>query len=736
MDDGCSRAVREVFVTLYNEGLIYRGQKLINWCPRCRTALSDLEAEHEEINGMLYHIAYPGPQPGRFLTVATTRPETMLGDTALAVHPEDERYAAWAGSEVLLPLMERPIPVIADAYVDRTFGTGALKITPAHDPNDFEIGLRFGMEPIKVIGDDGRMTAAAGRYAGLDRFEARARIVADLEARGLLVKTEPHRHAVGHCYRCKCVVEPNLSLQWFVSVKPLAEPAIAAVESGAARIIPAGWEKTYFEWMRNIRDWCISRQIWWGHRIPAWFCDACGEITVAREDPDACAHCGSDRVRQESDVLDTWFSSALWPFSTLGWPDHTRELAAFYPTACLVTGFDILFFWVARMLMMGLKFMGDVPFRDVYIHALVRDEHGQKMSKSKGNVIDPLAVIEQFGADSFRFTLTAMAAQGRDISLSEKRIEGYRHFVNKIWNASRFVLMNLEGYAPGFPDRGRLDLQDRWIMSRLGSVIRSVDAGIDEYRFNDVAHHLYQFVWHEFCDWFLEMAKPRLYDAAGSEQRLATQQVMLHVLRTVLELLHPIMPFVTEEIWQKLPDAGESIVIAQFPEADPAHDDTSAEQDMGRIIDMVSAVRTMRGEMNVAPSARPHVDVVCHDAAVEAIIDHYGELIRTLAGLDGIAAHRRLARPEAAATAVVDKAELFLNLEGIIDFDDERRRLNKEIERVQKDLDFIGGKLANAGFVNRAPADIVEKERQKHAALLEKKVHLEKNLHAITRLCA
>jgi valyl-tRNA synthetase len=628
------------------------------------------------------------------------------------------------------------IPVIGDAYVDRTFGTGALKITPAHDPNDFEIGLRFGMEPIKVIGEDGCMTEQAGRYAGLDRFEARRRITADLEKLGLLVKTEPHRHSVGHCYRCKCVVEPNLSLQWFVNVKPLAEQAIAAVESGATKIIPAGWEKTYFEWMRNIRDWCISRQIWWGHRIPAWYCDACEEITVARDDPPACAHCGGTGLRQESDVLDTWFSSALWPFSTLGWPDRTQELALFYPTACLVTGFDILFFWVARMLMMGLKFMGQVPFREVYIHALVRDEHGQKMSKSKGNVIDPLEVIEKFGTDSFRFTLAAMAAQGRDISLSEKRIEGYRHFVNKIWNASRFALMNAEGYQPGFPGRERLDLKDRWILSRLGAVTRCVDEGIEDYRFNEVAHHLYQFIWHEYCDWFLEMAKPQLYDAGDPGRRLATQQVMLHVLRTIVELLHPVMPFVTEEIWQKLPGTGESIVVTQFPEADPEHADEAAEQDMGRIIEMVSALRTIRGEMNVLPAARPHVDVVCHDDAVASIPARYGEIVCTLACLASITAHTALDRPETAATAVIDKAELFLRLEGIIDFDEERKRLNKEIARLQKDIAFIGGKLANTGFTGRAPADIVQKEREKFAALKEKQAHLAKNLDAITRQCA
>ena len=442
MDEGLSQAVREVFVSLYREGLIYRGKKLINWCPRCHTALSDLEVEHDEIDGNLYYIKYPSADGNRFLTVATTRPETMLGDTAIAVNPEDKRYKDWIGTEVMLPLMNRHIPVIGDPYVDLKFGTGALKITPAHDPNDFEIGQKHNLALVKVIGEDGTMTEEAGQYQGLDRFDARKRVLEDLKLQKLLLKIEPHRHFVGHCYRCKIIVEPNLSMQWFVNVKPLAEQAIAAVENGQTRIIPQSWEKTYFEWMNNIRDWCISRQIWWGHRIPAWYCGACGEITVERDDPSACSHCGSKNIEQESDVLDTWFSSALWPFSTLGWPNKTVELETFYPTSCLVTGFDILFFWVARMMMMGLKFMGRVPFRDVYIHALVRDVEGQKMSKSKGNVIDPLEIIDKFGTDSFRFTLAAMAAQGRDIRLAEDRIEGYRHFVNKIWNAARFVLMN------------------------------------------------------------------------------------------------------------------------------------------------------------------------------------------------------------------------------------------------------------------------------------------------------
>jgi valyl-tRNA synthetase len=735
MDEGCSRAVREVFVTLYEEGLIYRGEKLINWCPRCHTALSDLEAEHEDIQGNLYYIRYPSPDGSGHLCVATTRPETMLGDTAIAINPEDERHRTWQGRHVVLPLMNREIPVIADSYVTLDFGTGALKITPAHDPNDFEIGRKYGLATIKVIDNDGCMSPEAGPYAGMDRFEARKKIVADLEALGLLEKIEPHTHAVGHCYRCKSIVEPNLSLQWFVNVKPLAEKAIEAVEQGRTRIIPSNWEKTYFEWMHNIRDWCISRQIWWGHRIPAWYCSECNHITVAKNDPEACAACNSPDITQESDVLDTWFSSALWPFSTLGWPDRTPELATFYPTSCLVTGFDILFFWVARMMMMGLKFMGDVPFRDVYIHALVRDAHGHKMSKSRGNVIDPLVIIEKFGTDSFRFTLTAMAAQGRDISLSEERIEGYRHFVNKLWNASRFALMHLDGYEPGLPS-GSLELKDRWILSRLSSVCAQVNDALENYRFNEAANSLYQFTWREFCDWYVEMAKPSLYDRDQPEQRRATQQVLFHVLRTIIELLHPIMPFVTEEIWQKLPGATESIVTTAFPQPDPARIAPDVETSMEHLFQFVTAVRSIRAEMNVPPSARPEADLLCHDAGIETMLRNHTDLICSLAGLSRTGVHSTFARSNTAAAGVVDTGEVFVELEGIIDFDEERMRLEREAGKLKKDIDFISSKLANAKFVNNAPADIVQKEREKLGVLEGKQAKLQENIARIVSLRA
>ncbi|MDP3016627.1 MAG: valine--tRNA ligase, partial [Deltaproteobacteria bacterium] len=550
MDEGLSEAVREVFIHLYQEGLIYRGHYIINWCPRCQTALSDLEVEHHEISGKLYHLRYPFREGNHFVVVATTRPETVLGDTAVAVHPEDERYQGDIGRKVILPVLGREIPVIGDPYVDMEFGTGCLKITPAHDFNDFEIGLKHGLEQVKVIDEEGRMNEHAGPYQGLDRFVCRERIVEDFKQEGVLIKTEDYHHKVGHCYRCKTIVEPNLSLQWFVRTKPLAQPAIEAVRTGRTRIVPELWEKTYYEWMENIKDWCISRQIWWGHRIPAWYCEACGEVIVAKEEPRSCSKCGSNQLKQETDVLDTWFSSALWPFSTMGWPEETAELKVFYPTSVLVTGFDILFFWVARMMMMGLKFMGDVPFRDVYIHGLVRDEKGEKYSKTRGNVVDPLDLIDRFGADALRFTLAALTMPGSDLKLSESRTEGYRHFANKIWNASRFALMNLEALSPDAMAQTHspeeFSLPDRWIRGRLNETIRSVRKALEEYKFNEACHILYQFIWHEFCDWYLEMTKLYLYREGDQKRQDLTRQTLLEVLDAILRLLHPFMPFITE----------------------------------------------------------------------------------------------------------------------------------------------------------------------------------------------
>ncbi|CAG0933433.1 partial valyl-tRNA synthetase, partial [Rhodocyclaceae bacterium] len=619
MDEGLSRAVREVFVRLYEEGLIYRDNRLINWCPRCHTALSDIEVEHEEKAGSLWHLRYPVvDQPGRFVVVATTRPETMLGDTAVAVHPEDERYADLVGKTVLLPLMNRQIPVVADDYVDREFGTGVVKITPAHDFNDFEVGRRHNLDVVNVFDESGVVNAAGHQYEGMDRFAARKRIVEDLEAQGLLEKIDDHALAVGGCYRCKTVVEPYLSLQWYVKVGPLAEEALAAVKDGRTRIVPQQWENTYFDWMENIRDWCISRQIWWGHRIPAWYCDHCGETTVAKVDPTKCSKCGSDEIRQETDVLDTWFSSALWPFSTMGWPDQTPELKTFYPTSCLVTGFDILFFWVARMMMMGLHFMGEVPFRDVYIHALVRDAQGQKMSKSKGNVIDPLVVIDQYGTDAFRFTLAAFAAQGRDIKLAEERIAGYRNFANKIWNASRFALMNLEGFDPDAVDPAELQLSnaDRWILYRLNAAAAETREALEAYRYNDAANTLYRFTWSEFCDWYIELVKDDLYRGDEGRQRTA-RYVLWQVLEHLLRLLHPFMPFITEEIWQAIPGKRPTatIMTAQWPTPNPAWDFVAGAAEMELVMEVIRGIRNIRGEMDVAPSREIAVILNCGSEA-------------------------------------------------------------------------------------------------------------------------
>jgi len=734
MDKGLSEAVRKVFVQLYDEGLIYRGNYIINWCHRCHTALADLEVEHEEHDGHLYHIRYPFADGSGAIVVATTRPETMLGDTAVAVHPDDERYRNNQSDTVVLPLMNREIPIIKDSYVDMSFGTGGLKITPAHDPNDFEIGARHNLASIKVISDDGDMTAEAGRFQGMDRFECRKAVVDALEKEGLLLKIEPYRHSVGHCYRCKTVVEPNLSKQWFVRTKPLAEKAIAAVRSGQTKIIPEMWTNTYYDWMNNIRDWCVSRQIWWGHQIPAWTCDDCGEVVVAMDAPQSCPGCGSKYLAQETDVLDTWFSSALWPFSTMGWPDETPLLKTFYPTSVLVTGFDILFFWVARMMMMGIHFMGDVPFKDVYVHALVRDEDGKKMSKSKGNVIDPLDVIDRYGTDAFRFTLAAFAAQGRDIKMSEKRVEGYRHFINKLWNAARFALMHLEqGYEK--INSQNLSLPDQWILSRLERVTADVANALDGYRFNDAAGALYNFVWHEFCDWYLEAVKPALYDKQGPEAKEATRSVLWRVWRDTLVLLHPFIPFVTEEIWHHLPGTNGSIMKAAYPEysADAAASEglRESESKMGLLMTVITAVRNVRGEMNIAPALALKVLVQSEDEPTRQTIAAHRDLVNNLARLNSLKVENTGPRPKSSATAVVNNATVFVDLEGIIDFDKETQRLEKEINKLSTELTVIGKKLANEGFLNNAPADVIAKVREKQGDLLEKQQKLQMNLDRI-----
>ncbi|RII27223.1 MAG: valine--tRNA ligase [Geobacter sp.] len=737
MDEGLSKAVREVFVRLYDEGLIYRDNRLINWCPRCHTALSDIEVEHEEKAGHLWHLRYPVVGIDRCLVVATTRPETMLGDTAVAVHPDDERYRELIGKKVLLPLVDREIPIIADEYVDREFGTGVVKITPAHDFNDFEVGRRHGLDVINILDESGIINAAGHQYEGLDRFTARKKVVEDLESAGLLEKIQDHALAVGGCYRCKTVVEPYLSLQWYVKVGPLAEEALAAVKNGRTRIVPQQWENTYYDWMENIRDWCISRQIWWGHRIPAWYCDHCGKVTVAKEDPSKCAACGSDEIRQETDVLDTWFSSALWPFSTLGWPDRTPELSSFYPTSCLVTGFDILFFWVARMMMMGLHFMGEVPFRDVYIHALVRDAQGQKMSKSKGNVIDPLTVIDQYGTDAFRFTLAAFAAQGRDIKLAEERIAGYRNFANKIWNASRFALMNLEGFVPADLDPATLPLTnaDRWILHRLNEAARETKDALDAFRFNDAASTLYRFTWSEFCDWYIELVKDDLY-RGDAERRQTARQVLWTVLENLLRLLHPFMPFITEEIWQSLPGERpvESIMLADYPLHRPEWQFADGAADMELVMAVITGIRTIRGEMDVAPSREIAAILDCGSEESCHLLKQNEVYVMSLARISDLAIGNGVDVPEDASVQVAGDIKIVVPLKGLVDVAEEEKRLLKEIGKVDKDIEFLDKKLSNPSFVERAPADVVAKEREKLTELADKKRLLEESLVKIRRL--
>ncbi len=712
MDAGLSAAVREVFVRLWEEGLIYQGDYIVNWCPRCQTVLSDLEVEREEQDAAFVYIKY-GP-----LTLGTVRPETKLGDTAVAVHPKDKRYKKYVGKTLEVPSVEGTVTlkVVADEAVDPKFGTGVIKVTPGHDPTDFEIGRRHGLPVRSVIGFDGRMTELAGKYAGLDRFETRKRIVEDMKSLGLIDRIEPYRHSVGVCYRCKTVVEPLVSKQWYVRTRPLAEPAIKAVRSGKIKIVPRTWNKTYFHWMDNIRDWAISRQLWWGHRIPVWYCDHDGSMHVSRTDLTSCPRCGGG-LRQDTDVLDTWFSSGLWPFSTLGWPQETPELKVFYPTSVLSTGFDILFFWVARMAMLGIKFMGDVPFRHVYIHALIRDAEGQKMSKSKGNVVDPLSVMDKYGTDAFRFTLAALAAQGRDIRLAEERIEGYRNFANKIWNAARLVLSNLEGYDPALARRGAPSVADRWIRSRLTEATARVRQAIDAYRFNDAASAVYQFLWHEYCDWYLEIAKRSLYQPDSPAARAVTQRTLVEVLETTLRLLHPFMPFISEELWQRLPHAADSvpapassIMIAPFPKAGRKGRDPEAERLMAPVLDVVSAIRTIRSESRISPAVELAVTVRPVSAEVAAALGASAGIVGALARA-AITVAADGGRPASSAMATTPSGDVFVRLEGVVDFDAERQRLRKEVEKARKEIAFLEGKLGRPEFVERAPAEVVERER-------------------------
>ncbi len=716
LDPGLSNAVREVFVRLYEKGLIYRGEYMVNWCPRCQTALSDLEVVREDTPGNLWHIRYPVNGLDRFLVVATTRPETMLGDTAVAVNPRDERYLGLHGRTVRLPLMERDIPIIADELADPEFGTGVVKVTPAHDPNDFEAGRRHNLPKIQVIGENGSMTSEAGRYAGLDRFEARRRVVADLEDLGLIEKIEPYQVALGKCQRCKTVLEPLVSTQWFVRTKPLAEPAIRAVEQGRIRFIPETWTKVYFEWMHNIRDWCISRQLWWGHRIPAWYCADCSATTVARTTPERCPRCAASRLEQDPDVLDTWFSSALWPFSTLGWPEDTEDLRTFYPTSLLITGFDILFFWVARMIMMGLECTGEVPFREVYIHGLVRDAERQKMSKTRGNVIDPLEVTEKYGTDAVRLALLMGAAPGTDIVLTEERMESARNFANKIWNAARFLFLNMErcGVTPCLPEPGEREmLEDRWIFSRLTRCAEAANRALEQYRYHDLAQALWQFLWHEFCDWYVEIKKLRFRENSGLT---ADWRNVLFVFECALRLLHPAMPFLTEELWQRLA-AGEaarpaSIALAAYPQPDAPYLDEAAERDMALLQEIIIAVRNLRAQMKVDPKAPLEGALYAQNRALDLARGH-AEVIRRLANVE-LSFHAGTApRGEGVLRATPD-FDLVLRVPAA-QLQALRRRLEKEIRQLESVIASSRRQLEDREFLSRAPAHVTEGLRSKLA---------------------
>ena len=703
MDEGCSRAVKEVFVNLYEKGLIYRGKRIINWCPHCATALSDAEVEYSEQAGHFWHIKYPIKGSDKYVEIATTRPETMFGDTAVAVNPNDERYTDLVGKTLILPIVGREIPVIADDYVEIGFGTGCVKITPAHDPNDLLVGQRHGLEQIKVINDDATINHFGGKYEGMDRYEARDALVADLEAEGYLIKVEPHTHNVGTCYRCGTTVEPITSNQWFVKMQPLAEPALEVVRDGRVRFEPERFTKIYTNWMENVHDWCISRQLWWGHRIPAYYCSGCGEMVVSKTDVDTCPKCGG-HMTQESDVLDTWFSSALWPFSTLGWPDKTPELAKYYPTSVLVTGYDIIFFWVARMIFSGLEHMGKEPFSTVFIHGLVRDAKGRKMSKSLGNGIDPLEVIDKYGADALRFALATGNAPGNDMRFSDEKIEAARNFANKLWNAARFVLMNLDIDEVKLPEAADLALEDKWILDKLNDLAANVCQNLDHYEVGVSLANIYDFVWDMFCDWYIELCKPRL--SAGDK---TAQNVIAYVLRETLKLLHPFMPFITEEIYQKLPRDAESIMISAFPRENPAlHFDAEAAE-MEKIIALIKAIRARRTEMGVAPSRRAKLYIVTK--STETFADA-APFFQKLAGASEV----ELVDSYADSTAVqiiTDSAAAYIPLADMIDFEAERKRLTTELEKNANEIKRVEAKLANEGFTSKAPAAVIEGERQK-----------------------
>ena len=715
LDEGCSKAVVEVFNNLYEKDLIYRGERIINWCPHCLTSISDAEVEYEEKDGSFWHLRYPFADGSGELILATTRPETMFGDTAVAVHPDDERYKDLIGKKLILPIMDTEIPVIADEYVEMDFGTGVVKITPAHDPNDFEVGLRHNLPIINVMTDDGFMNDyVPERYRGMDRYECRKVLVKELEEKGYLVKVEPMKHNVGTCYRCGTSVEPRVSKQWFVRMEPLAGPAIDVVKNGKVKFVPNRFDKTYYHWMENIKDWCISRQLWWGHRIPAWYCDDCGEITVSRTEPTKCAHCGSEHITQDPDTLDTWFSSALWPFSTLGWPDKTPELKHYFPTNTLVTGYDIIFFWVARMIFSSCEQMDSEPFDTVLIHGLVRDAQGRKMSKSLGNGIDPLEIIDQYGADALRFTLVTGNSPGNDMRFSTEKVEASRNFANKIWNAARFILMNLDGSetAPHIPEN--LAIEDKWIISKLNTLAKEVSASIDNYELGIAVQKLYDFIWDCFCDWYIEIAKIRLQQ--GGEEAANAKAVLIYVLSSALQLLHPFMPFITEEIWQTLPHDGESIMISKYPEYDESLNFSQDEAEFERIMTAVKAIRNRRAEMNVPPSKKAEVFI---DTPFETTFMQGTIYMERLASASNVTVCADV-EIEGSVQIITADAKIFIPMNELVDLTAEKARLEKELKDAEKDLEFFARKLNNPGFMAKAPEAEVEKTKASAAKVEEK----------------
>ena len=722
LDEGCSKAVREVFCKLYDKGLIYRGERIINWCPHCLTSISDAEVEYEDQAGHFWHLRYPFKDGSGYLELATTRPETLLGDTAVAVNPNDERYKDMVGKTLILPIVHREIPVIADDYVDIEFGTGVVKITPAHDPNDFEVGLRHNLEVINVLTPDAKIVDDYPKYAGMDRYEARKAIVEDLQAEGALVEIEDYSHNVGTCYRCGTTVEPRVSKQWFVKMEPLAKPAVEVVRNGEVKFVPERFDKTYFHWMENIKDWCISRQLWWGHRIPAYYCDDCGEVMVSAQEVHTCSKCGGHHVHQDPDTLDTWFSSALWPFSTLGYPDDTKELEYFYPTDTLVTGYDIIFFWVARMIFSGVEHMGQVPFHTVLIHGLVRDAQGRKMSKSLGNGIDPLLVIDQYGADALRFTLATGNAPGNDMRFSDEKVKASRNFANKLWNAARFVLMYLgNDYSyPGLPKD--LAIEDKWILSKVNTLAKEVTDNLERFELGIAVAKLYDFIWDVFCDWYIEIAKIRLQSGEGADTAKA---VLVYVLTDILKLLHPFMPFITEEIYQAIPHDTESIMISKWPEYDPTLSFADEEAQMEKIMDAIRAIRNRRAEMNIPPSKKSKVYV---ETAFSDVFAVGSEFIKRLAYASDVEIADAFGDLGNTVTIVTNDAKIYIPLGDLVDFEAEAKRLQKELAAAEEKLAFINKKLDNPGFVNKAPEKVVQQNRDEAAKLTEKIANLRSSL--------